>query len=262
MNYTYSNNILIFYFLAIAVLFISSGCNLGSLVFSIPFKSFFNILSQPPEIKVVIKKIATLGVLLLLLFFVFSYLSLIFIFVKKLQNFIYVAMLFFICGGIGYFLSVQKKLEFLESGHRFLCIDAAANKVVAKIKFKKFPEIFYQDLLACKEGQLKLYLNQRLHNDSSNNARVFFKAKELLKSTPVLFTQEDIELFLKEKELSLKIYGSNVYFELRDLKGASLNLRKDALYVDGKEISLDYDQAFFVSFYVMSLDGKIRRVYL
>lgn len=252
----------LYFFLAFGILFISPISKLFQYIYEMPWQSFTDILAQPLEIKRLIKKIATFGVLLLLLFFVSAYLVVISMFVKKLRIFACGMVFFLVIGGSGYFFKAQQKVELLESNHSFMTVDATFDSVSIKIKFKEFPVNFYQDLLACAQGEMKLSLNQRLYSDIDEKIKVTWSNKAFPKTTLVSLTQEDVEKFLKEKELIFKIQGKQVCLDLRDLKGSPLSLREDTLYINDKKVILLYDKAFFVAFYIESLDGRIRKVYV
>lgn len=263
MNLIYSNR---FFVLFVAVALLQLLGPVYNLVFSfreIPLASYANILSQPVEIKLIIKKLATSGVLVLLLFFSFVYLYVIFISTQKLKLFIWGAFVLIGVGGLGYYFNNQKKLDFRESNHKFISVNFAQGRVVVSINFKEFPEAFYKDLKDAETGNVKLYLNQRFCFPSTDGrTSTFLNKREIPFATKMLLEKSEISHFINDKKLSFELQGDVASLELRDLNGGPLKSREDSLQVAGKKIELDYDKAFFLSFYVESLDGKVLRVYL
>ena len=264
MNLFYFNKFFIFFIVITSLQFAGPVYNFISFGLAIPLTSYVNILSQPLEIKFIIKKIATLGVLNLLIFFSSMYLYIIFYSSEKMKSFVWGAFFFIGLGGLGYYCSDQKKLEFRESNQRFLNVNADKKNVVACIKFKEFPKGFYQDLVAAKNGEVKLLINQRLCTSwyDINQGKIMLNNTVLPMAVPVELDKAEIDYFLETKELHLTVRGEDVCLELRDLKGKPLVSRDDLLFFDDKNIELGYDKTFFLSFYVESLDGRILRVYL
>ncbi len=252
-----------FFFVAIAILqFAGPAYDLASSIAKVPLASYANILSQPVEIKLIIKKLATSGVLILLLFFSFIYLYVIFISTEKLKPFIWAALVFICVGGLGYYYNNQTKLDFRESNHKFINVDPAQGRVVISVNFKEFPEVFYKDLNSAERGNVKLYINQRFYFPSTvGKTNVLLNKRKIPFATTVLLEKPEISRFISDKKLSFEILGDMASLELRDLKGGSLKSREDSLQVNDKKIELDYDKAFFISFYIESLSGKVLRVY-
>ena len=264
MNLFYFNKFFIFFIVITSLQFAGPVYNFISFGLAIPLTSYVNILSQPLEIKFIIKKIATLGVLNLLIIFSSMYLYIIFYSSEKMKSFVWGAFFFIGLGGLGYYCSDQKKLEFRESNQRFLNVNADKKNVVACVKFKEFPKGFYQDLVAAKKGEVKLLINQRLcaaWSDMSQG-KIILNNRVIPMAVPMELDKAEIVNFLETKSLHLVVCGEDVFLDLRDLKGKPLASRDDLLLVDDKNIELGYDKAFFLSFYVESLDGKILRVYL
>lgn len=236
-------------------------CNLVSSFLEIPIVSYVNILSQPVEIKFIIKKLATSGVLVLLLFFSFIYLYVIFISTEKLKPFVWGALVFIGVGGLGYCFNNQKKLDFRESNHKFISVDPAQGRVFVSINFKEFSEAFYKDLKDAEKGNVKLYINQRFYFPSIvGKTTTSLNKREIPFATTVLLEKSEISCFINDKKLSFELQGDAAFLELRDLK-SPLESREDSLQVNDKKIELNYDKTFFLSFYVESLDGKVLRVY-
>ena len=95
-----------------------------------------------------------------------------------------------------------------------------------------------------------------------SQGKIILNNRVIPMAVPMELDKAEIVNFLETKELHLSVRGEDVCLELRDLKGKPLASRDDLLLVDDKNIELGYDKAFFLSFYVESLDGKILRVYL